>query len=243
MHCVAATDRKSRHWMLRGLAAGVICLAAGTGSHATACATAESDPSCPYVEVVFARGTFEAPGVGETGQAFVDALTSRLGDKAVDVYAVNYPASLNFDDAAQGVVDAGNEVEAIAANCPRTKIVLGGYSQGAAVAGYTTTDSVPPDYVLPAGITGPMPAAIAPHVAAVTLFGKPSNGFLDLVDRSAPPITIGQLYSAKTIELCAPGDPVCGGGLSRAAHSEYKSNGMAEQAADFTARALSSSPM
>jgi cutinase len=212
--------------------------------------------------VVFARGTFEAPGVGETGQAFVDALTSRLGDKAVDVYAVNYPASLNFDDAAQGVVDAGNEVEAIAANCPRTKIVLGGYSQGAAVAGYTTTDSVPPDYVLPAGITGPMPAAIAPHVAAVTLFGKPSNGFLDLVDRSAPPITIGQLYSAKTIELCAPGDPVCGqlysaktielcapgdpvcgGGLSGAAHSEYKSNGMAEQAADFTARALSSSPM
>jgi len=241
MYSTTATDDKSRRWMLRGLAVAVICLAAGTEWQARA--TAESDPSCPDVEVVFARGTFEAPGVGETGQAFVDALTSRLGDKAVDVYAVNYPASLSFDDAAQGVVDAGNKVEAIAATCPRTKIVLGGYSQGAAVAGYTTTDSVPPGYVLPDGITGPMPAAIAPHVAAVTLFGKPSNGFLDLVDRSAPPITIGQLYSGKTIELCALGDPVCGGGLSRAAHSEYKGNGMAEQAADFTARALSSSPM
>jgi len=241
MYSTTEPHDESRRRMLRGLAALVICLAAGTWSQATA--TAESDPSCPYVEVVFARGTFEAPGVGETGQAFVDALASRLGDKTVDVYAVNYPASLNFDDAAQGVVDASNKVEATAAACPRTKIVLGGYSQGAAVAGYTTTDSVPPGYVLPDGITGPMPAAIAPHVAAVTLFGKPSNGFLDLVDRSAPPITIGQLYSGKTIELCALGDPVCGGGLSRAAHSEYKGNGMAEQAADFTARALSSSPL
>jgi cutinase len=87
-----------------------------------------------------------------------------------------------------------------------------------------------------------MPAAIAPHVAAVALFGKPSNGFLDLVDRSTPPITIGQLYSGKTIEPCALGDPVCGGGLSRAAHSEYKGNGMAEQAADFTARPIPRRP-
>jgi cutinase len=86
-----------------------------------------------------------------------------------------------------------------------------------------------------------MPAAIAPHVAAVTLFGKPSNGLLNLVDRSAPPVTIGKLYSTKTIELCARGDPVCGGGLRRAAHSAYKNNGVAEQAADVTARALSSS--
>lgn len=243
MHTITAPDNQHRHWMLRGIAAVVICVAADTWPHAMATATAESDPSCPYAEVVFARGTFEAPGVGDTGQAFIDALNSRLDGKTVDVYAVDYPASLNFNDAAQGVIDASNKVEAVAAACPRTKIVLGGYSQGAAVAGYTTTDSVPPGYVLPAGISGPMPAAIAPHVAAVTLFGKPSNGFLDLVDRSAPPVTIGKLYSAKTIELCAPGDPVCGGGLSRAAHSAYKSNGMAEQAADVTARALSSSPI
>ena len=30
--------------------------------------------ACPNVEVVFARGTGEAPGVGYFGQAFVDAL-------------------------------------------------------------------------------------------------------------------------------------------------------------------------
>jgi cutinase len=60
-----------------------------------------------------------------------------------------------------------------------------------------------------------------------------------LADRNAPPITVGQLYTAKTLQLCATGDPVCfPGGLERAAHSSYKDNGMADQAADFAARQL-----
>jgi cutinase len=198
-----------------------------------------ADDSCPSVEVVFARGTNEAPGVGATGQAFVDALNARLPGKTVDVYAVNYPASLNFGQAADGIVDASTKIEAVAASCPTTKIVLGGYSQGAAVAGYTTTDTVPAGFDLPTGITGPMPAAIAPHVAAVVLFGTPDAWFLNLVAHSAPPITIGQPYTAKTLQLCATGDPVCfPGGLDRSAHSSYKDNGMADQAADFTARQL-----
>ena len=198
-----------------------------------------SDDSCANVEVVFARGTFEAPGVGATGQAFVDALNARLPGKTVDVYAVNYPASLDFGQAADGIADASNKIETIAASCPNTKIVLGGYSQGAAVAGYTTTDTVPAGFALPAGITGTMPPAIAPHVAAVVLFGTPDTWFLNLADRNAPPITVGQLYTAKTIQLCATGDPVCfPGGLERAAHSSYKDNGMADQAADFAARQL-----
>ena len=58
-------------------------------------------------------------------------------------------------------------------------------------------------------------------------------------DHNAPPITIGQLYTGKTLQLCATGDPVCfPGGLDRAAHSSYKDNGMADQAADFAARQL-----
>jgi cutinase len=193
-----------------------------------------ADDSCPAVEVVFARGTNEAPGVGATGQSFVDALTARLPGKTVDVYGVNYPASMNFGQAADGIVDASNKIQSIAASCPSTQIVLGGYSQGAAVAGYTTTDSVPAGFDLPAGITGPMPPAVAPHVAAVVLFGTPDAWIMNLLDRSAPPITIGQSYIAKTLQLCATGDPVCfPGGLDRSAHSSYKNNGMADQAADF----------
>jgi cutinase len=198
--------------------------------------------ACPDVEVVFARGTFEPSGVGDTGQAFVDALRAKLGGKSVDVYPVNYPASLDFATAADGVIDATNKVRDMTAGCPNTKMVLGGYSQGAAVIAYTTEDSVPSGYTLPAGITGPMAPAVADHVVAVALFGKPSSGFLQTIYTGAPPITVGQLYSAKTTDLCIPDDPICSpGGSDNGAHTLYAVNGMAGQAADFAARLLSSS--
>jgi len=225
---------------LRWIAAAVVAAAALIGPQASGLAAAAEDTSCSDVEVVFARGTFEAPGVGATGQAFVDALNARLGGKTVDVYGVNYPASLDFQAATDGIADAANRIEAIADHCANTKIVLGGYSQGAAVAGYTTADAVPAGFALPSNLTGPMPPAIADHVAAVVLFGTPDGWFLNLADNSAPPITIGQAYAAKTDQLCAVGDPVCfPGGLDRSAHSSYKNNGMADQAATFTVNALS----
>jgi len=220
---------------------GIAALGAvAVGSIAAPTATANAtDDSCAAVEVVFARGTFEAPGVGATGQAFVDALTARLPGKTVDVYGVNYPASLNFGQAVDGITDASNRIQSVAAQCPATKIVLGGYSQGAAVAGYTTSSVVPAGFTLPPGLSGPMPASVASHVSAVALFGTPDDWFLGLADRDAPPIAIGDQYTAKTIQLCATGDPVCfPGGLDRSAHSSYKSNGMADQAADFVAARL-----
>ena len=238
----AEMSHTSRSHRVEYLAATVLFLAATMGPLATAKAFADPAAPSPDVEVVFARGTFEAPGVGATGQAFVDALTSRLGTDSVDVYGVNYPASLDFQAATAGVADAGNRIENIVSTCPDTKIVLGGYSQGAAVAGYTTFDTVPAGLTLPDGI-GPMPETVSPHVAAVALFGTPDNWFLSLVDHDAPPVTVGSRYAAKTVQLCAQGDPVCfPGGLDRGAHSAYKSNGMAEQAADFVANAVSAAP-
>jgi cutinase len=203
--------------------------------------TAISSPSasaaaCPDVEVVFARGTFEPAGVGLTGQAFVDALRAQLGGKSVDVYPVNYPASLDFATAADGVIDASNKIRDTATNCPNTKMVLGGYSQGAAVVAYTTEDAIPPGYTLPVGITGPMPASVADNVAAVVLFGKPSSGFLQQIYTGAPPITVGHLYSGKTTDLCIPEDPVCSpSGTDNGVHTLYAENGMTGQGADFAA--------
>jgi cutinase len=189
---------------------------------------------CPDVQVVFARGTMEPPGLGRAGQAFVDALTARAAGRTVDVAPVNYPASLDFATAADGVVDAANRVQSTASVCPTTKIVLGGYSQGAAVAAYITEDAVPAGVTLPLGITGPMPAFVADHVAAVVLFGKPSSGFLQMVYTGAPPITVGSRYVSKTLDLCIADDPVCAaGGGDNAAHTEYPDNGMADQAAQF----------
>jgi cutinase len=209
-------------------------------SGAVSAPVASADP-CPDVEVVFARGTFEAPGVGFVGQAFVDALRAKVGGKSVDVYPVNYPASLDFATAADGVVDAANKIRDTANSCPNTKMVLGGYSQGAAVLAYTTVDSIPTGYQLPAGITGPMAPEVAKHVAAVALFGKPSSGFMQMFQNGAPPVQVGHLYSGKTTDLCIPEDSICSPtGSDMGAHNNYVANGMTDQAADFAASHLGS---
>ena len=211
----------------------------------TAPITVAAAQPCPDVEAVFARGTGEPPGVGGIGEPFVDQLRTAIGPKSLDVYPVNYEASSDFGDRVQfaqsvvdGIKDAGNHIEATAANCPKTRIVLGGYSQGAAVAGFVTSASipagVPAEYM--AFLPKPMPPEIANHVAAVTLFGKPSNQWLE--NYGAPAITIGPLYVPKTDELCAPADTICNGdagGAPSFAHAEYPVNGMTAQAADFAA--------
>ncbi|MDY6999523.1 MAG: cutinase family protein [Actinomycetota bacterium] len=198
---------------------------------------------CPDVEVVFARGTFEPPGVGATGQAFVDALRARTPGRSVDVYAVNYPASLDFATAAAGVIDASNRVTTMAANCPDTDLVVGGFSQGAAVAAYITADAIPQGYTPPPGMTGPMPAWVADHVAAVTLFGKPSSGFLQMIYTGAPPISVGPRYTSKTLDLCIPEDPVCSPtGADNGAHGAYAIRGLTDQAADYVVGKLAPAP-
>ncbi len=206
--------------------------------------SASAEP-CPDVEVVFARGTGEPPGVGGVGQAFVDALRSQVGGRSVAVYPVNYAASGDFNDTMafaqtviDGIRDAGGHVESTAANCPNTRIVLGGYSQGAAVAGFVTSAEVPPG--VPAALV-PQPLApdAADHVAAVALFGKPSDAWTSRY--GAPPIVIGPSYVAKTTQLCAQGDTICDGtpgGNPSFAHALYPVNGMVGEAASFAAARL-----
>ncbi|WP_084792573.1 cutinase family protein [Mycobacterium sp. E136] len=205
-------------------------------------------PGCPDVQVVFARGTLEPIGVGGVGQAFVDALRAQAGARTVDVYPVNYPASNDFGDRIQfartvvdGIRDAGTKVESTAANCPDTRIVLGGFSQGAAVAGYVTAAEIPEE--VPAEyreyIPNPMPSSAADHVAAVVLFGKPSEQFMQ--DIGAPPIVIGPSYTGKTLDLCAQGDTICNGappGLPPIAHNSYAFNGMTNEGAAYAVARL-----
>ena len=234
---------RARH-LTRFLTAALI----STGGLLTAPISAVSAQPCPDVDVVFARGTGEPPGVGGVGQAFVDALRPQVGARSLDVYPVNYEASSDFSDRIQfaqsvvdGIKDAGGHIESTAAHCPNTRIVLGGYSQGAAVAGFVTSASVPAgipaDYV--AFLPKPMPPEVANHVAAVTLFGEPSSQWLQ--NYGAPTITIGPSYVPKTINLCAPGDSICdgeAGGAPTLAHAQYPVNGMTGQAADFAASHL-----
>ncbi|MCV7309080.1 cutinase family protein [Mycobacterium paraffinicum] len=187
---------------------------------------------CPDVEVVFARGTNEPPGVGRIGQSFVDSLRPRVGGRSVGVYPVDYPATTDFPRAVDGISDAGAHVEHMAVSCPRTRMVLGGYSQGAAVIGFVTESAVPDGVHLVQALQ-PMPAEVSNHVAAVALFGKPSSQFMNIINE--PPVTIGPPYAAKTIELCVPGDPICSDAGNPVAHRQYVEAGMVDQAADFAA--------
>ena len=151
------------------------------------------------------------------------------------MYAVKYPANTDFPTAIDGVKDAAAHVKNMVANCPNTRMVLGGFSQGAAVIGFATADAVP-DGIPASDVPEPMPPEVADHVAAVALFGKPSNRFMRAI--GVPTITIGPLYAAKTIDLCVSNDPICAGSGEGFAHGLYAVNGMTGQAATFAASRL-----
>lgn len=176
---------------------------------------------CPDVEVVFARGTTEPPGVGGIGAAFVDSVRTRLGDRSVNVYAVDYPASRDFAASTRaGAEDTRAHVQSMAVDCPATRMVLGGYSQGAAVMDVAT---------------GALAPTVVPHVAAVALFGGPRSSFADRLSPGPLP-SVGPDYAAKTIDLCVPNDPICfEGGTDMGAHVAYVQAGLVNQAAEFAA--------
>ncbi|MBB2988717.1 cutinase [Mycolicibacterium iranicum] len=222
------SDRRSvRRTLILAGVGGVA--AAGLLGPGAASAQAQS---CPDVEVVFARGTAEPVGLGRVGQAFVDDLQGALGGRTVSSYAVNYPASYDFlQSAPLGADDASAHIQATAASCPSTSIVVGGYSQGAAAVDLITAD---PNATF--GFGRPMPPAVADHVAAVAVFGNPSTKI------GRPLTAISPLYGAKTIDLCNGADPVCSDGDDRPAHSQYVQTGMTQQAADFVAGRIAGTP-
>ncbi len=190
---------------------------------ALAVPVASADP-CSDVAVVFARGTHQEPGLGNVGEAFVQSLTSQVNGRSVDVYAVNYPASDDYHGSSSaGAGDATAHIQNTVANCPNSKIVLGGYSQGSTVIDLVTTQ---------------LPASAADHVAAVALFGEPSSGFSTMLWGGQPLPTLNPIYGAKTISLCAPDDPICSPGGNMIAHVSYVASGMTNQAATFAATKL-----
>jgi cutinase len=184
---------------------------------------ASADP-CSDIEVVYARGTHQEPGLADVGQAFVDSLISQVGGRSVGVYAVNYPANDDYHNSATaGADDASAHIQGTVAGCPNTKIVLGGYSQGSTVIDLATTT---------------VPAPVAGHVAAVALFGEPTSGFSSMLWGGQPLPAINPLYAGKTISLCAPDDPICSGGGNIMAHVSYIQSGMTTQAATFAVNRL-----
>ncbi|WP_374023546.1 cutinase family protein [Mycobacterium sp. HNNTM2301] len=206
----------------RFLGPAVVAASGLSASAVTGSLLPSASAQCPDVQVVFARGTGEAPGVGPTGQAFVDALHSRIGARSFDVYPVNYPASDQWATGIDGVRDAGAHVVSMAHDCPNTKMVLGGYSQGAAVMGFVTSPSVP-DGIDPNTVPKPLDSSVASHVSSVVLFGMPNVRAMNFLGE--PPVVIGPTFADKTIKVCATEDPVCSDGMNFAAHNTYADDG------------------
>jgi cutinase len=177
---------------------------------------------CPDAEVVFARGTGEPVGPGGPGQAFFDSLTNQLPGKSITLYPLDYPSTTDYANSAKtGAATEVAHVQGTASNCPKTKIVIGGYSQGAGVADLTSHQLTP---------------QVANHVAAVALFGNPQSSYAKgLADNQIPALDPG--WASKTIDICLPNDNICAEGGSIIAHLGYVPDAT-NQAATFVAGKL-----
>lgn len=185
-----------------------------------------SAADCHDIEVAFARGTNEDPGIGRVGEAFVNELRGMVGDRSMGVYAVNYPASYDFLAAADGANDLSRHIQWVANTCPNSKIVVGGYSQGAAVVDVVTAIPIPG-----IGFNNPLPPFAGDHIAAIAVFGNPSA-------KLGLPLTSSPVFGSRAIDLCNAGDPICTSGDSVVAHRSYGPDGNAYQAALFVANRL-----
>src|ERR1700744_3649858 len=182
--------------------------------------------ACPDAEVDFARGREEAPGVGAVGQAFINSLQRKAPHKTIGAYGVNYPADVSVT---KGSNDMSAHVQSMAASCPNTRLVLGGYSLGAAAADVVVAMNQPGF-----GYTDPLPPAMDQHIAAIALFGNATQRVVGDVPDPRPDL------AGKIIDLCAPGDPICTGGIQDLHwHSHlqpsYIDTGLVDQAANFVA--------
>lgn len=181
------------------------------------------------VDVVFARGTGEATGLGVLGRPLVSALTTQLSGYSVSSYAVDYAANSSQTSAGPGATDMSSHVSSVAAACPGTRFVIGGYSQGA-----TVTDIA---IGIRAGVTTgtPIPTNLSSRVAAVVVFGNPLGARGQTIAEASP------TYGPKSRDYCNVSDSICGGegsnpaGEGSGGHLSYASNGSVTQGAQFAA--------
>lgn len=221
----AGGARSAGRWV--GLSASALVTAAGLLALPTPASIASAD-DCPDAEVIFARGTNEPPGLGRVGDAFVDSLRQQTGMNILP-YGVNYAASKLQLHGGDGANDTIDRVKKSVEKCPSTKIVLGGYSQGASVmdivagvpiGGVNWGNSLPPQY--------------ASNIAAVATFG-------DVADRAGGTLPAqSTLLGSKAIDLCNPQDPIChaGQGNEWSGHTEGYVPVYTTQAAAFVASKL-----
>ncbi|KAK9770179.1 putative Cutinase [Seiridium cardinale] len=158
------------------------------------------DGGCRDVIFIFSRGSTESGNMGTIiGPEVANGLKSSLGDADVAAQGVDYAAALETNFLPGGADPAGiatmvSLLNQAASQCPDAKIVIGGYSQGAAMTHRAVEQ---------------LDAATVERITGVTLFGDTQYQQ-----------TGGVVGSVKI--YCAVGDLVCDGTLTiTAAHLSY----------------------
>ncbi|OHE94153.1 cutinase [Colletotrichum orchidophilum] len=170
--------------------------------------------ACRKVTLIWARGTTQSGNVGEAGSegpVFFNALAGLVGTSNLAVQGVDYAANilgflLGGDPA--GSTTMANLVARAISQCPSTKIVLSGYSQGGQLVHNAASK---------------LTAAQTALISAVLIFGDPFDGQ-----------PVGSIPASKVKVICHDGDNICDGGIIITAdHRNYEQD--APAAAAFVA--------
>jgi len=158
---------------------------------------------CKELLLIFARGTLETGNIGTlVGPLLGDSLITDLGAANVAVQGVDYPADiagfLVGGDPGGSATMADLVTQAIS-QCPSSRIVMGGYSQGGQLVHNAAKT---------------FSAATTAKIAAVVIFGDPDDG-----------TPTGNIPAAKVDTFCHVGDDIClGGDLILPPHLDYGEN-------------------
>ncbi|KEY64790.1 hypothetical protein S7711_08069 [Stachybotrys chartarum IBT 7711] len=180
------------------------------------------DGGCKPIIMIFARGSTEVGNMGTIcGPPTAQGVKANFGADNVAVQGVDYGALLSTNFLPGGADPAGiREMKSLIAtansDCPDSMLVVGGYSQGAALTHRAVED---------------LPQAQKDQIVAAFTFGDTQNTQDD-----------GQIPNfpqSKTNIICNPGDAVCAGTLTiLAPHLTYGTR--ADEQVDFITSALES---
>lgn len=187
-------------------------------------------PECPPVHIIVARASLEQPGTGIIGSVAQQIASDNEG---TTIEAVDYPATLQDygNSSAQGTEAMTVALNNVAIECPDTKVVLMGYSQGAHVVGDTMCGggAIGQNGSLP---NRPAVKAAASKVVAMVQMGDPrflANQSYDVGSSinngifPRPANVSCKKYAPIIKSYCNTGDPFCARGSNLTVHLQYVS--------------------
>ncbi|KFY47431.1 hypothetical protein V496_10666 [Pseudogymnoascus sp. VKM F-4515 (FW-2607)] len=165
--------------------------------------------ACKAVTVIFARGTTESGNVGTlVGPPFFSALATAIGSENLAVQGVEYAADIAGFLAGGDAAGSKKMTELVGqaiTQCPDSKVVMSGYSQGGQLV-HNAADQLSSDN--------------SAKVDAVVIFGDPNDGD-----------AVGSIPAENVKVICHDGDNICDGGiLVLAPHLTYSMDAAAAAA-------------